>query len=68
MWPAQGKTGLRAPRHGRRAGGDKLAVALSGPERLAGFGLAVEQKPLLGCKFVPFHTVSLEGFSCFQMK
>lgn len=47
---------------------DKLAVALSGPERLAGFGLAVEQKPLLGCKFMPFHTVSLEGFSCLQMK
>lgn len=40
---------------------DKLEGALSGPGSLGGFGLSVEQKPLLGCKFVicPIHTVSL---------
>jgi len=64
VWPEQGKTGLRSPWHGRRAG-DTCEVVLSGPARPAGAGLAMEQKPLLGCKFIlcPFHTASLGGFS-----
>ena len=69
VWSEQGKTGLRSPWHGRRVG-DTCEVVLSGPARPAGTGLTMELKPLLGCKFIlcPFHTASLGGFFCFQMK
>lgn len=68
-WPEHSKTGLRSPWHGRRVG-DMREVVLSGPARPAGTALAMEQKPLLGCKFIlcPFHTASLGGFPCFQVK